>query len=524
MLRLSPYLVILLVVVFGIAGPSKAYAQVLDDNTGERNQLGRSLVEHSPIVILSDSDFQKPPDVSGVVSGSGVPGDPYVIEGWRIDASTADVAGIWVAHTTANFVIRNVWVENGFPYKSGVVLTDVKAGAVLNSKVTHADTGISVGYSPSPDHALGKGILLRGNILTGNSLGIGFYGSSGGVAQGNVLRHNTVGISFVSNRLTIIENKIFHTSTIHVGAGAISGFTSGSIIENNRIVSGTIGISLQNDSLGNRIRGNVIIDHLVGIELVETHRNNVTSNVILDTELGIFLVTLSHGNLISRNTIRGSSWYAMFVHGTAGAPNLFLENEIKDSDRGIWILNSHNSVVEGNKIVGSRYPIGLFCMLPHELALNVLGENILVDVGVPSIVRWDVCFNFFPPPPLWPLSALAIFSTSNLQLSTALSLQLLDPETRQSVDGFDWGAALAGTTLGQHVIVRNVADLPVMVTITHNLVGVYGRILILNPFTASLREAQSFTLQPNQERRIVFLWKVAPDAPEEPVTFDIFFS
>ncbi len=58
-----------------------------------------------PIYITSDSDFV--PE-NGVVAGSGTPDDPYVIEGWEINATLSN--GIDIRNTRSYVVIRNCLV------------------------------------------------------------------------------------------------------------------------------------------------------------------------------------------------------------------------------------------------------------------------------------------------------------------------------------------------------------------------------------------------------------------------------
>src|SRR3989337_2369104 len=58
-------------------------------------------VPRAPILIVGDAAFT--PD-NGVTGGSGTPSDPYMIEGWDIDASAAD--GTAMLSPTAPFAGR----------------------------------------------------------------------------------------------------------------------------------------------------------------------------------------------------------------------------------------------------------------------------------------------------------------------------------------------------------------------------------------------------------------------------------
>ncbi len=66
---------------------------------------------HAPIRINGDGDFTA---ANGVTGGSGSWNDPFVIEGWEINASTAH--GIELLNTTAHFLIKDSFIHSGTFY------------------------------------------------------------------------------------------------------------------------------------------------------------------------------------------------------------------------------------------------------------------------------------------------------------------------------------------------------------------------------------------------------------------------
>src|SRR5207245_182874 len=64
------------------------------------------LSPHPPIVIDGDDNFTS---TNGVTGGRGGATDPYVIEGWLIDATSSN--GITIRQTRAHLVIRNLTIE-----------------------------------------------------------------------------------------------------------------------------------------------------------------------------------------------------------------------------------------------------------------------------------------------------------------------------------------------------------------------------------------------------------------------------
>ncbi|RLF33840.1 MAG: hypothetical protein DRM98_01650, partial [Thermoplasmata archaeon] len=80
---------------------------------------------HNPICINGNMNFT---DKNGVRSGDGTQYNPYIIENWSINASTAH--GICIKNTDAFFVIRNCSVYNGEGNYDGVFFSNVKNGKI----------------------------------------------------------------------------------------------------------------------------------------------------------------------------------------------------------------------------------------------------------------------------------------------------------------------------------------------------------------------------------------------------------
>jgi len=88
---------------------------------------------HAPIVIVGDSDFIP---ANGVTGGTGTSSDPFIIEGWEMDAEIA--AGIPISGTTTHFVIRNVNISRATPLPNqyGIYLNHVVNGSIENSNIS----------------------------------------------------------------------------------------------------------------------------------------------------------------------------------------------------------------------------------------------------------------------------------------------------------------------------------------------------------------------------------------------------
>jgi parallel beta-helix repeat protein len=153
------------------------------------------LVDHGPIQIKSDYEFTAK---NGVVRGSGTVDDPYVIEGWQIDAGY-DEYGIRIHRTTRSFVIRNVEISGAA--KAGIFLSYVKNGVIEQSTLAGNWVGIALNFS-SFDR-------ITGCTLSCNTDGIHFYFSENNQILSNVLDRNDTAIYFdASNENEIIANTL----------------------------------------------------------------------------------------------------------------------------------------------------------------------------------------------------------------------------------------------------------------------------------------------------------------------------
>lgn len=136
-----------------------------------------SLTPHDPIDINYEGDFT---EANGVVNpgAAGTVEDPYVIEGWIIDAS--DAVGIDVTYTDSHFVIRNCVIEDG-------------------AEDNYYD-GISI-------HYLKEGFgIVENNRLINNNGGVTFANVSNCVSRKNVFRKNSAGMRVIDAENIVAEN------------------------------------------------------------------------------------------------------------------------------------------------------------------------------------------------------------------------------------------------------------------------------------------------------------------------------
>jgi parallel beta-helix repeat protein len=98
-------------------------------------------LEHRAIVISNDYEFT--PE-NGVCSGNGTLENPYLIQGWKIDAGYDD-CGIRIHGTTRAFVIRDVEISGA--KKSAIFLSYVRNARIEGCEFVANWIGVTLNFS-----------------------------------------------------------------------------------------------------------------------------------------------------------------------------------------------------------------------------------------------------------------------------------------------------------------------------------------------------------------------------------------
>jgi parallel beta-helix repeat protein len=182
-------------------------AALLDTPTALKDPLPGSDVparitytSHAPISIIGNAGFLDPNATTGIIRGSGTINDPYIIEGWDIDA-TSQVYAIYIDSTTLHFKIQDCNLHGATV--AGVRLINVKNGTLLSNVCTMNEWGISVENSAS--------INIRHNSIVWNTEdGISLYSCSNIIVNKNIISYSDwYGIELSSSsHITIINNNV----------------------------------------------------------------------------------------------------------------------------------------------------------------------------------------------------------------------------------------------------------------------------------------------------------------------------
>ncbi len=284
---------------------------------------------------------------NGVTQGTGTAADPYVIEGWEIDASTA--VGIDIRNTTAHFLLRNVFVHSASPttYYHGIQLTSASNGVLSNITASIASAaGINV---------------FRGANLT--------------ILGADVMDSRGLWVDTAAN-ITISGNRLGETSLVFVDGASI---TNNTFDRYNMIASWTSdsrNVSfVTNTDFG--VIGQFRFERVDGVQVADlqapqgslillssgntTARGNELDDLYAEFMSGLVLTTnrmgnatiqSSYGASVSSNTILGR--LDVVSSDAARIDN----NTFPPGASGIRVSGSRSASISGNTLAGGILLLG----------------------------------------------------------------------------------------------------------------------------------------------------------------------
>ncbi|MDI6916938.1 MAG: right-handed parallel beta-helix repeat-containing protein, partial [Thermoplasmatales archaeon] len=224
----------------------------------------RGLEPHDPIYINGNEDFIV--GQNGVVNGDGTEWNPYIIEGWDIDASQAlgdylhSSAGIRIENTNACFIVRNCVIHDGKTnYKHGISFSSVQNGKIDNIISCNNNYGISVGW-----HSTNNTIT---NCSTYN---------------------NDFGISLArSSNITVTNCNIYNNTWYGI---QLVDSSNSNIVTNCDIYNNANGFRLKDGASNNKITNcSVYNNSHDGIYLIRASNTTIINCTIYNNSYGIFL-------------------------------------------------------------------------------------------------------------------------------------------------------------------------------------------------------------------------------------------
>jgi len=353
---------------------------------------------HPPIYINGNDDFT--PE-NGVVAGNGTKENPYIIEGWEINASNAD--GIRIENTTVYFVIRNCYIHdnNG----SAIYLFSVLNGCMLNNICSaNANYGVFVHFSH-------YNVINKCSISNNGIGGVCLYFSlNNSIHNCNFLNN---GVFIWGSRLShyihnIRDNKINDKELFYI--------VNGSNIKLGNLSAGQLFLV----GCNNVIIKNMVINNVeIGIEIIFCKNILLEGNSFLKIGIGILISrskiisiinsSFSENDLFgiyagdsSKVEINGCKIYRSYYSITLGSVNIsIIKNcSLFNNYYGILLYNTHDSIITYCKM-GSNNLFGLMLWysrrsrISYNLCLNNRIDGLSVYSSSNNTIENNFCMNNF---------------------------------------------------------------------------------------------------------------------------------
>jgi parallel beta-helix repeat protein len=397
------------------------------------NEESSAYTLHAPIYIEGDTDFIP---VNGVSGGTGTQADPYVIEGWEIDASTED--GIFIRATEVHFVIRDVYVHSSGTGQTGIVLIEVSNGSVEDAVLINNAIGTSLTDSENititgGDYSNSDGSGLYAEVVANLTIdGLNSSSNGGGISlsqardillTGNRVSSNPKAGILVSaaNNVSIIGNIVSGTDLhgLHV-----RGSDNVTLANNTVSSSGLYGIALESSTdftltnnsitndgvflagqllshyrshtitLDNTVNGqplyyfkdssDIVMDGTPAGQLLFANCTNVlvTNSTIMNTDLAVLVAFVDGASIISNNLTHNKDGISMIYSDNITAK----DNDVSlNANTSITTRFSNAVTIEGNNasgITGYQWAIGSLTSTNITVVGNFVSTNTDVGIGL----------------------------------------------------------------------------------------------------------------------------------------------
>jgi parallel beta-helix repeat protein len=358
-------------------------------------------LQHAPIRINSNVDFDVAHGVLNWNSGDGSLGNPWIIGGWDINGYDEEYC-IYVGNTTDYFIIKNCYLHDangpsnlGNPYfgDTGIILFYVTNGTIENVNVTDNMHGILLAgtrelyfFNNSIDTNY-FGILFdsynRFNTFVNNTMiDDGFhiiyngeieywtdqYIDTSNTVNGKPVyywKNLTSGIIPLDAGQVILVNcsdiNVSNLSIELTDIGISIGYCKNINISNNEIQGhaldwGQSGIYLYG-SENNTVYNNTVTNYIYGI-CASLSMNNLIDHNLFDHDGNGIIIKSGYNNTLANNTIENSG-EGIDLEPQPNSLNIIHNNKIWNNSRGIRIISSSNNLIFNNSIWGNYEGINI---------------------------------------------------------------------------------------------------------------------------------------------------------------------
>jgi len=400
----SGSLLAIVLLLFASAVTLTSIAPDVRDSAPERASI-EAYTPRAPISIDGDTGFN---NSTGVTWGSGTPLDPYVIEGWEIDAGGSS-NGIYIGNTTKDFSIRNCSLYNATTlHHAGIKLHNVTHGELVGdncsgnwgegvlvtncSDVKIADCLVSSNHFNGTFITGSTEISVTNSSVKNNSFnGIffefcsnvtiegGAVQSSGrtGIYLSSCLNSNAANISSLFNtwygmylKSCVNQNATNVNSSSNGFAGIFLSNCLNTGISGSRIFSNVrTGINVEHSDF-DVMNSTVSLNQIRGIDALSSENATISGNTVASNNYeGLYIKNCTHGDIV-KNEVASNVRSGIYI--TASSSNVISDNNCSNNDRnGISLESSYDNYI-GNNTCSSNNLEGISLLSSDS---NVLSNN-----------------------------------------------------------------------------------------------------------------------------------------------------
>jgi len=302
---------------------------------------GIAYTSHATISIDGDLDFATKATAESW-SGDGTAGNPYIIQGYDINAASAN--GTSIQNTNVYFIVRDCYVHGGGLAYNGIYLNNSANGTLINNTYSNNWYGIYLHSSSSN--------TLSNNTCPDNQYGIYLDSSSDNTLINNTCSNNWAGIALDSSSN---NNALSNNTCSNNAIGIILAYSSNNTLSNNNFSSNQYGVILGYSSNNSTlVSNNCSSNSDTGIFLYLSGNNNTlsnnncSSNVLVGIGLGS-----SSNNTLSNNTCNSNS--GVGIRLWSSNDNKISWNQVCNNTlEGVHFLSGSNNRIWNNTFMGNN--------------------------------------------------------------------------------------------------------------------------------------------------------------------------
>jgi parallel beta-helix repeat protein len=382
-----------------IAKAASGDTVIVDKSFTEAVVIDRSLT----IVAQNNATLSAPGKIFYVQASN------VTIKGFNLTGSTTAV----MLGAYSNCSIINNTISN---CSTGIRADYAPPGSITGNRITGNTTGIylwrsAMTVSQNSLNSNSNGIIIdgsqnnqiTGNTLSGNAIGIAVKDSGPNQILNNNITNSGTGIYLYNSRLCKVANNTVSSSNTD---GILLSYARENEISTNTVEYGratdNYGIEVVNDSNLNKITGNTVRSHGIGISVYGPAYNEISRNTLITNCHGIRIC--GHDNIVNSNSctqnglsginINGNWSYNNKVTGnritnnydgmvldSGSYQNTISTNAISQNNCGIYCDHSSSNRFDGNTIESNR---------KHGINMAYSGDNIVVN----NIIRFNSDYGF----------------------------------------------------------------------------------------------------------------------------------